>query len=150
MALERRVDQLKNDDDTTEFDWIWINQLPNRRMLNKFKADLKEGVPTPKISIILPVYKTNNDWLIKAITSVLSQIYQNWELCIVDDFSSNQQITETLNHFDRSDGRIKVIFNEENCGISESSNRALSEATGEYITFLDHDDYLSPNALFEV
>ena len=109
-----------------------------------------KNIATPKISVIVPVYKPNKNWLIQAINSVLAQIYQNWELCIVDDFSSNREIAEVLNHFARHDSRIKVIFNEENCGISRSSNRALAEATGDYITFMDHDDYLSPNAFFEI
>ena len=80
----------------------------------------------------------------------MGQIYQNWELCIVDDCSSNSETEDILNHFERINDRIKVLFNEQNYGISRSSNRALSKATGDYITFLDHDDFLSPNALFEV
>lgn len=149
-ALEKRVSQIKIDDDQSKFDRIWINQLPNKHLLKKYKTDLLENITTPKISIILPVYKPNLIWLSKAINSVVEQIYQNWELCIVDDCSSNSETEDILNHFERIDDRIKVLFNEQNYGISRSSNRALSKATGDYITFLDHDDFLSPNALFEV
>jgi len=149
-ATEEQVKKVRNDDEASKFDRIWVNQLPNRILLERYKNKLREDQTTPKISIILPVYNVNNKWLIKAIESVLGQIYQNWELCIVDDFSSNTKIPEILNQFAGRDGRIKVEYNKKNSGISQTSNNALAMATGEYVTFLDHDDYLSPNALFEV
>jgi len=150
IATEEQAKKIRNDEDASDFDRLWVNQLPKPNLLERYKDELRKGRTTPKISIILPVYNANTKWLNKAIESVLGQIYQNWELCIVDDFSSNPKIPELLNQFAGQDSRIKVEYNKKNSGISQTSNNALAMATGEYVTFLDHDDYLSPNALFEV
>jgi len=149
-TIEDQVKKIRNDENASDFDRLWANQLPSRLLLEQYKEELRIGQTTPKISIILPVYNVNIKWLNKAIESVLGQVYQNWELCIVDDFSSNIQIPEILNHFAVQDVRIKVKYNKKNSGISQTSNNALAMTTGNYVTFLDHDDYLSPNALFEV
>ena len=149
-ATEERVKRIKNDENASDFDRLWVDQLPSRILLERYKNELRKDHATPKISIILPVYNVDDKWLINAIESVLGQIYQNWELCIVDDFSSNPKIPELLNQFAGQDSRMKVEYNKKNSGISQTSNNALAMATGEYVTFLDHDDYLSPNALFEV
>ena len=104
----------------------------------------------PKISIIMPVMNTNEGYLKSAIESVLSQIYDNWELCIVDDASTNQEIKKVLIYYKKRDHRIKLKLLDKNQGISGASNEALSLATGEYVGFLDHDDELIISALYEV
>lgn len=104
----------------------------------------------PKISIITPVLNTREEWLRSSIESVLHQIYDNWELCIADDGSDQPHIRETLNCYQQKDARIKVKYLNENQGVSGASNEALAMANGEFIGFLDHDDQLLPNALYEV
>lgn len=104
----------------------------------------------PKISIITPVLNTREEWLRSSIESVLHQIYDNWELCIADDGSNQPHIRETLNCYQQKDARIKVKYLNENQGVSGASNEALAMANGEFIGFLDHDDQLRPNALYEV
>lgn len=104
----------------------------------------------PKISIITPVLNTREEWLRSSIESVLHQIYDNWELCIADDGSDQPHIKETLNCYQQKDARIKVKYLNENQGVSGASNEALAMASGEFIGFLDHDDQLLPNALYEV
>lgn len=104
----------------------------------------------PKISIITPVWNADERWLKSAIDSVLDQIYDNWELCIVDAASEKPRVKEILNAYCKNDSRIKVRFLSENLGISGASNEAISLATGEFIGFLDHDDQLVPSALYEV
>lgn len=104
----------------------------------------------PKISIIVPVLNTREEWLRSSIESVLHQIYDNWELCIADDGSDQPHIKETLNCYQQKDARIKVKYLNENQGVSGASNEALAMANGEFIGFLDHDDQLLPNALYEV
>ncbi|MEA3231505.1 MAG: glycosyltransferase [Thermodesulfobacteriota bacterium] len=150
MAMEEQVKKVGNNENSSKFDRLWVNQLPDRNLLEQYKNELREGLNTPKISIILPVYNVEDKWLTQAIESVLGQIYKNWELCIVDDASTNTGIPEILDRFAEMDSRIKVKYNKKNSGISQTSNNALAMTTGEYVTFLDHDDYLSPNALFEV
>lgn len=104
----------------------------------------------PLISIVMPVYNPNTSWLEEAIESVRKQIYQNWELCIADDASTNLEIRPILERYASKDKRIKVTFREKNGHISEASNSALSLAQGEWIALLDHDDLLSEHAIFWV
>jgi glycosyltransferase involved in cell wall biosynthesis len=106
------------------------------------------SVPSrPLISVIIPVYNTPERWLTKAIESVRSQAYPNWELCIADDASTEPHLRPLLEEYRRKDARIKVVFRSENGRVSAASNSALELATGEFATLLDHDDELAPHAL---
>jgi len=104
----------------------------------------------PKISIITPVYNVDDKMLTECIESVLNQTYKNWEFCLVDDASEKKSIQKILIKYQNDDTRIKVKFNEKNLGISETTNSAIKITTGEFIAFLDNDDLLSKNALFEI
>ena len=103
----------------------------------------------PLISIITPVFNTSGAWLKEAIDSVLAQAYENWELILVDDASTNRETLEVLRWQSSRDARVRLIRLEQNGGISVASNRGLAEAQGEWIGLLDHDDLLEPDALFE-
>lgn len=108
----------------------------------------------PRISILVPVYNTPIPMLEATLSSVFSQTYTNWELCIADG-SPNHEIEQYIHQnvlSANSDHRLKVkyIHLTENLGISENTNAALALATGEYISLLDHDDLLAPSALFEI
>jgi GT2 family glycosyltransferase len=103
----------------------------------------------PLVSIIIPVYNPQPHWLRDAIESVRAQYYDNWELCIADDASTKGGVRELLAEYE-NDPRIKVTFQRANGGISAASNAALALADGEYIALLDHDDELSPDALYQV
>lgn len=104
----------------------------------------------PKISIITPVYNPPPKYLILCLESVLKQSYQNWELCLADDCSTNPEIKKILNTYIKKDHRIKVVFRSQNGHISQSSNSSLEIATGEYVALLDHDDELAPQALYQI
>ena len=104
----------------------------------------------PKISIITPVWNTDEKWLQLALESVLNQIYDNWELCLVDGGSTKPHIKKILKEYAEKDPRIKVNFLEENKGIVGNSNEALTIATGDFLALLDHDDELTEDALFEI
>jgi GT2 family glycosyltransferase len=104
----------------------------------------------PKISIVVPVYNTNEKWLRLCIESVINQVYDNWELCIADGGSTKPHIKRILEQYPRQDARIRVKFLSENKGIAGNSNEALAIATGEFVGFLDHDDELETSALYEV
>jgi glycosyltransferase involved in cell wall biosynthesis len=104
----------------------------------------------PTISILLPVYNPREEHLRQALDSVLDQYYENWELCISDDASTATHVRQILDEYSARDERIKVAFSERNGGIARASNRALDLATGEFIGLLDHDDQLTPDALYEV
>lgn len=95
------------------------------------------------VSIIMPSWNTAN-YIMESIDSVINQTYKNWELIIVDDASTDNtiQLLQGL-----TDPRIKVLVNDKNQGAAISRNRALGEANGQWIAFLDSDDLWLPNKL---
>jgi GT2 family glycosyltransferase len=117
-------------------------------------AQMRNEVPgwayQPEISILVPVYNPERAWLEKALDSVIGQAYPHWELCVCDDASTESYVREVLGTYERLDSRIRVRYSHENMGIVGATNVALSLASGEFVGLLDHDDELSPNALFEV
>jgi len=129
--------------------WIETVEAPTID-LERFKKVIGSFRILPKISIIVPVYNIERSLLDLMITSAVDQIYPYWELCLADDASPNPQVKTALYAWQSKDERIKVSFLEQNRGISGASNAALEMATGEYIALLDHDDLLSPQALYEV
>jgi GT2 family glycosyltransferase/predicted CoA-binding protein len=104
----------------------------------------------PTISIIMPVHNVSKEHLSKALDSVLNQYYPFWELCICDDASAVPDVRSVLEDYAASDKRIKVVFSEKNGGIAVASNLALKLASGEFIGLLDHDDEITPDAVYEV
>lgn len=98
----------------------------------------------PLFSIIVPVYKTE-EYLHKCVSSILEQSFGDFELILVDD-GSPDQCPELCDNFARQDDRIKVIH-KENGGVSSARNAGIAVATGEYIWFVDSDDYILPDAL---
>jgi GT2 family glycosyltransferase len=101
----------------------------------------------PVFSILLPVYNTPEEWLSAAVQSVVEQWYPHWELLVVDDCSDSAATRKLLDSLD--DPRIRVQRLETNQNIVGASNVALGMARGEYIVLMDHDDELTPNALYE-
>lgn len=104
----------------------------------------------PKISVVMPVYNPNTTHLRRAIESVKTQLYTNWELCIADDASVNPEVRRVLVEAERGDHRIRVLFRDQRGHIAHASNSALSLATGDFLALLDHDDELAEHALYRV
>jgi glycosyltransferase involved in cell wall biosynthesis len=104
----------------------------------------------PVISVVMPVYNTPDELLEKAIQSVAGQLYPHWELCIADDASTQAHVRTILERFAAAEPRIRVAYRPVNGHICEASNTALGLATGEFVALFDHDDVLSPTALYEV
>jgi glycosyltransferase involved in cell wall biosynthesis len=121
-------------------------QMP--QLTPQIEEEIAHFEQKPLISIIMPVYNVDPIWLQKAIDSVRSQWYDNWELCIADDKSTKQETIDYLKGLD--DPRIKVRFLEENLNISGASNAALEMAEGDYIALMDNDDEITPDALYEM
>ena len=99
------------------------------------------------ISVIVPVYNVEK-WLDRCINSILLQSFKNFELLLVNDGSTDNSI-EICNNYLKSDERISV-FNKKNGGLSDARNYGLSYAKGKYIVFVDSDDYIQENYLFEL
>lgn len=104
----------------------------------------------PRFSIVTPVYNTPRRVLWEMLESVLTQTFGDWELCLVDDCSSEPHVRQLLEEAQRQDPRVRVRFREENGGIVAASNDAIEMAQGEFLALLDHDDELHPDALAHV
>lgn len=100
-----------------------------------------------KFSVLIPVYNVEIHWLQRAIESVVNQLYGNWELCLVDDCSTDRRVKEYLTGI--RDKRIKVKLLGENGGISVATNAAASLADGDYLILMDNDDEIAEDALLE-
>ena len=101
---------------------------------------MKEGL----VSIIMPSWNTGR-FIAESIECVINQTYKDWELLIVDDCSTDDT-DEVVSRY-LTDSRIKYLKNEKNCGAALTRNRALREARGEWIAFLDSDDLWMPEKL---
>lgn len=123
----------------------------DRRMDHaRAKTQIASWTDPPRISILMPVYNIEEEWLNAAIDSVRNQFYPNWELCIVDDGSTRKETLDAVERLTASgDPRIKVRKMEKNSGIAAASNAALEIATGDYVGLLDNDDELTRDALLE-
>ncbi|MDQ6655601.1 MAG: glycosyltransferase [Verrucomicrobiota bacterium] len=104
----------------------------------------------PLISILTPVFNTPPAWLAAAVDSVRAQVYENWELILIDDASTDESTLNLLQSLTTPDRRIRCTRREQTGGISAASNTGLAMAAGEWIGLLDHDDFLEPDALFRV
>ena len=103
-----------------------------------------------KISILVPLYNTPENFLREMIGSVTWQTYSNWELCLADGSDdAHKEVGAICQELAKKDKRIKYKKLEKNEGISGNTNECLKLATGEYIGLFDHDDILHPCVLFE-
>lgn len=128
---------------------LWYEQyIPTREELEKQRK--KKWNYGPKISIIVPAYKTPEAFLRQLMDSLLAQTYANWELCIANASPEDASMEYVLKEYAKKDSRILWKKLEENKGIAENTNEAFAMATGEFAGLLDHDDLLAPNALYEV
>ena len=98
----------------------------------------------PKISIIIPVYNVEK-YLHRCVDSILSQTFTDFELLLIDD-GSNDKSGNICDEYTERDVRIRV-FHKKNGGVSSARNLGLDKAKGEYVTFVDADDYLEPDTL---
>jgi GT2 family glycosyltransferase len=130
--------------------WIRCYDRLQREDVKRVREQIAQFHYSPLISVLLPVYNSNLKWLRRAILSVQNQLYPRWELCIVDDASTDRKIWPFLQKCGRQDPRIKLMRRTENGHISAASNDALRLATGDFVALLDHDDELAPMALYFV
>ncbi len=124
--------------------WMQYNDPKLSELENQRKTIFKIN---PKISIIVPMYKTPVDFFAELVHGMVSQTYKNWELCL-EDGSPERNIK--IEEICKKDERIKYNYTGKNLGIAGNTNEALKRATGDYIALLDHDDLLPPNCLYEI
>jgi GT2 family glycosyltransferase len=131
-------------------DWFKAFAQPDAAQLQAM-AQAAEGLKyQPVISLITPVYNPPEPFLRAAIESVMAQVYPHWELCLADDASTAPHVRQVLAEYAARDARIKLSYRDTNGHISVASNTALQCATGQFVALFDHDDTLTPDALFWV
>lgn len=142
----RLTERFQTDD--VDYEEWYRNHKPSMEELQKQREKVFDYMPL--ISILVPVYNTPEEFLKQMIQSVRKQTYHNWELCIANANPSNEQVAGILKIAASKDMRIKLTDVPENEGIAQNTNAALAIAAGEYIGLLDHDDLLTPDALYEM
>jgi GT2 family glycosyltransferase len=119
-------------------------------VLPRLKRALTHRAGDMAISIIMPVFDTPRAWLSEALESVRHQFCENWELICVDDGSTAPHVKELLARYARNDARVRVLSSPQNVGVTRATNFGLRAARHPYVTFLDHDDYLEPDAVWQL
>src|SRR5436190_2388979 len=128
----------------------WLQRhRENARDLDLMRQEALGFAFQPLISVITPVFNTPSPWLRECVESVLSQTYKKRELILIDDHSTEADALRSLTELAASDSRIILAKDEKRRGISAASNRGLALARGDWVAFLDHDDLLEPDALFQ-
>ena len=144
----------------------FLRKIESKRIEKRaYKSYGTESLPTPeevrqqketqfsrniKFSILVPLYNTPEKFLREMIESVITQTYENWELCLADGSDDiHPEVGRICEEYKKKDSRILYEKIEQNLGISGNTNVCFSMATGEYIGLFDHDDLLHPTALYE-
>ncbi len=132
-----------------EYQTWFLQRRPTPKEVEAMRAEARTFQHAPLISIITPVFNTPVSWLNAAIESVLAQVYEKWELILIDDASTDPQTIAILPAILARDRRIRLTRLPASGGISAASNAGIAIATGEWIGFFDHDDVLEPDALYQ-
>jgi glycosyltransferase involved in cell wall biosynthesis len=126
--------------------WLAAHR-PSEEELARQRTTVFDGAPT--FSIVVPLYRTPLDYLSDMIDSVLAQTYPAFELILVNASPEISELAAAVSAYAGRDARIRPITLDANYGITENTKRGIAEATGDFVCFLDHDDFLEPDLLFE-
>ena len=125
--------------------WLRIMRVSRQELFAQRKTKFSYA---PKFSVVVPLYHTPAKFLKDLVRSMMYQSYANWELCLVNASPEDVHLTSLLENWAMRDKRIRLIRLEKNLGIAQNTNAGIAASTGEFIAFLDHDDFLEPDALF--
>ena len=129
---------------------VWLeHHRVTAEQIPAMREEATKFTHAPLFSILMPVFNTPVEWLEAAVDSVLAQVYEKWELVLIDDASTDEATIAAVARLTNRDSRIRFTRLEQNGGISAASNRGLELASGDRIGLLDHDDLLEPDALFQ-
>jgi glycosyltransferase involved in cell wall biosynthesis len=140
-ALERLSDNKRDD-----YTFVPLSEAVLKEQREEYKLLAESGCYL-RFSIVVPLFNTPEKYLREMIDSVIAQTYGNWELILCD---ASPEPLKVIEEYTRVDPRIRYFHLDSNCGISENTNRGLEKASGDYIGLLDHDDVLTPDALYEM
>ena len=128
-------------------EWYEKHKPSEEELARQRKKKWKDPVV---ISVLVPAYRTPEIFLKQMMESVLLQTYPYLELCIADGSGTDDSVEKVVKEYQKKDPRVRYRRLEKNEGIAGNTNAAIEMASGEYLALFDHDDLLSPNALFEV
>ena len=128
-------------------EWYEKNKPSEEELARQRKKKWKNPVV---ISVLVPAYRTPEVFLKQMMESVLFQTYPYLELCIADGSGTDDSVEKVVKEYQKKDPRVRYRRLEKNEGIAGNTNAAIEMASGDYLALFDHDDLLSPNALFEV
>lgn len=144
VKSKHKLQGLDNDYDYSE--WYNLTKPTEEELAHQRQAEFSFR---PKLSVVIPVYKTPEKYLKEMLHSILEQTYENWEVCIADGSPKGEDVSGILKRFADKDARIRYQVLGENRGIAGNTNVAMDMADGDFIVLADHDDTITPNALYE-
>ena len=142
----RLQEKLKDKKNISYKKWRRINLINNTGLEEQRKVDFEYN---PMFSFVIPLYKTPVNFLYELIDSIKSQTYSNWEICFSDGSGENSPLKNILSELELGNKNIRTFYNGSQMKIAENTNAAIEISKGDYIIFMDHDDTIEPNALFE-
>lgn len=153
-----RIIEKKREKDS-EYQSFYLETKASLEQLEKQRMEVSHWNKKEKISIVTPLYHTPAIFLRELIESVLESSYENWQLCFADATQDGEenQIENIVKEYQKMDEKLtgkksRICYKKlsQNYGIAENTNQALAMAEGDYIAFLDHDDIITPDALYEM
>lgn len=155
MLVKKALRVLKNEGLDIVFYKIKV-RLDNRNIYKKWIAGNERNLTyteelsyNPLFSVVIPVYNVADNMLRECIESVRNQTYENFEIILVDDASTQESVRTVLAEYENKE-KIKVIYRKENGHISKATNDGIQAANGEFVALCDCDDLYAPNALYEI
>lgn len=144
LKSKHKIQGIDNDYDYGE--WYKLTK-PSEEELERQRH--KEFEYMPKLSVVIPAFKTPERYLKEMLDSIKGQTYGNWEVCVADGSPKKESSERVLHRYAEDDRRFKYVILGENKGISGNTNAAMDMADGDFIVLADHDDMLTPDALYE-
>lgn len=135
------------EDDPTYTDWLTKEHRPSEYELNIQRQT--QLYYEPKFSIVVPLYKTPINFFNELVECIRNQTYFNWELILVNASPENKELKQAAYFACQQDARISLVELEENEGITLNTAYGINVARGDFVCFVDHDDVIEPNCLFE-
>lgn len=146
MTIQRACDKLFGKKEENYEKWYAENVLAKRNLPGQKEAAFAH---CPSYGIVVPLYRTPKQYLDAMISSVQEQTYPNWKLYLSDGSGADSPLRESLETYAEQDERIIVLSNEKQMRIVENTNVALEKVEEDFVVFMDHDDLIPPETLYE-
>lgn len=146
-TIRKIIRKMQGKKDTVSYeDFLKKYGVKEEELARQRQEEFENG---PCFSIAVPLYQTKEKYLREMIESVQAQTYTNWELCLADGSGREHSLQPVVEEYIAKDKRIKYCLLDSNEGIAGNTNEALEMAEGDFVVLTDHDDLLSPEALYQ-